>query len=50
MQFLARNNLVKHPVDEKVILAIKDLGDPRDTYLLSKIFGEAMCRHLAYHF
>ena len=41
----ARNNLVKQPVDEKVILAIKDLGDPRDTYLLSKIFGEAMCRH-----
>ena len=41
----ARNNLVKPPVGEKVILAIKDLGDPRDTYLLSKIFGEAMCRH-----
>ena len=40
-----RNKIIKPPVDEDIILSIKDLKNPRDTYLLSKIFGESMCNH-----
>lgn len=33
------------PTPEAAPLALTDLGHPRTSYMLSKIYGEAMCRH-----
>ena len=33
------------PTPESTPLALPDVGRPRTTYLLSKIYGEAMCHH-----
>ena len=33
------------PTPEDVPIALPDLGAPRSSYLLSKLYGEAMCRH-----
>jgi UDP-glucose 4-epimerase len=33
------------PTPEDVLLTVADLGEPRTSYLLSKIYGEAMCHH-----
>jgi nucleoside-diphosphate-sugar epimerase len=33
------------PTPEAVVLTLSDLGEPRTSYLLSKIYGEAMCHH-----
>jgi UDP-glucose 4-epimerase len=33
------------PTPEDVLLTLADLGEPRTSYLLSKIYGEAMCHH-----
>lgn len=36
---------MKIPTPEDTPLAITDLGRPRTSYMLSKIYGEALCRH-----
>lgn len=33
------------PTPEDTPLALTDLGKPRTSYMLSKLYGEAMCRH-----
>ena len=33
------------PTPETAPLGLPDLGRPRTTYMLSKIYGEALCRH-----
>jgi nucleoside-diphosphate-sugar epimerase len=33
------------PTPETTPLAVTDLGEPRTSYMLSKIYGEALCRH-----
>ena len=33
------------PTPERVPIVLPDLGQPRTSYLLSKLYGEAMCRH-----
>jgi len=33
------------PTPETAPLAVTDLGHPRTSYMLSKLYGEAMCRH-----
>ena len=33
------------PTPETTPLTVNDLGEPRTTYMLSKIYGEALCRH-----
>tara|TARA_B100000212_G_C27344601_1_gene520761 strand:- start:47 stop:1012 length:966 start_codon:yes stop_codon:yes gene_type:complete len=39
-QFL---NMVTYPTTEENLLTIPDLSEPRTSYMLSKIYGEAMC-------
>jgi nucleoside-diphosphate-sugar epimerase len=36
---------MKIPTPESTPLTITDLGRPRTSYMLSKIYGEALCRH-----
>jgi UDP-glucose 4-epimerase len=36
-------NLLKFPTPENNILCLNDLDNPRHTYMLSKIYGEALC-------
>ena len=36
------NNLIKFPTNEKTILSLNDLSNRRGTYMLSKIYGEAI--------
>jgi nucleoside-diphosphate-sugar epimerase len=38
------------PTPESTPLALGDLGEPRTTYMLSKIYGEALCHHLGVPF
>lgn len=33
------------PTPEQTPLTVTDLGEPRTAYMLSKIYGEALCRH-----
>ena len=37
------NNLIRYPTQEDTILTLPDLSSPRTSYMLSKIYGEAMC-------
>jgi len=39
-----KNYGLKFPTSENTILSTLDLSDKRGTYMLSKIYGEAMCR------
>jgi UDP-glucose 4-epimerase len=36
---------LKFPTPEDTPLAVAELGEPRTSYMLSKIYGEALCRH-----
>jgi len=36
---------LKFPTKEETPLALNDFSDPRSTYMMSKIYGEAMCHH-----
>jgi UDP-glucose 4-epimerase len=36
---------IKIPTGEDTPLTVADLGRPRTSYMLSKIYGEALCRH-----
>ena len=36
---------IQIPTPENVPIALTDLGHPRTSYMLSKIYGEAMCHH-----
>jgi nucleoside-diphosphate-sugar epimerase len=38
-----KNKLLKFPTNEKNILSLENLGNKRSTYMLSKIYGEALC-------
>jgi nucleoside-diphosphate-sugar epimerase len=33
------------PTTEGVVIALPDIGQPRTSYMLSKLYGEALCRH-----
>ncbi len=37
------HNLIKYPTPEKNIITLPDLSLPRTSYMLSKLYGEAMC-------
>jgi len=37
------HKLIKYPTAEKNIIALPDLSLPRTSYMLSKLYGEAMC-------
>ena len=41
---------LRFPTPENTPLALTDLGEPRTTYMLSKIYGEALCHHLGIPF
>ena len=34
---------IKYPTSENTVLSLPDLSLPRTSYMLSKIYGEAMC-------
>jgi nucleoside-diphosphate-sugar epimerase len=36
---------LQFPTPEQTPLTVTDLGEPRTAYMLSKIYGEALCRH-----
>ncbi len=36
---------LKFPTPEETLLALNDFKDQRSTYMISKIYGEAMCHH-----
>ncbi len=40
-----RHGLLKIPTEEKSILALSELDNPRTSYMLSKIYGESLCIH-----
>ncbi len=40
-----QHNLLKIPTEESSLIALPDLNRPRSTYMLSKIYGEALCIH-----
>ena len=39
------NNLLKIPTPEKSIIVLPEIKNPRTSYMLSKIYGEAICQH-----
>jgi UDP-glucose 4-epimerase len=39
------NNLLKIPTPENSIIVLPEIKNPRTSYMLSKIYGEAICQH-----